>query len=212
MKKPKASDFVFLDTETVAEKETYFEDKVFDDLIEIGIVDIEGNVLLQSLVKPLPKYHSTEWNGTKYHGLTIADLQDAPTLMDISEQVSEIISNRYVVAHNSQFDLSVLRQSWKANGLKMEDFPSSRWIDTKSEYEKAFLSHIENPKELRSASSLKTLCTRYGFYAKDLHHRASHDAEMLRKLFMEMYTLDMPYPWEWTQSVTKHNRVITVNP
>ena len=153
-----------------------------------------------------------QWNGTKYHGLTIADLQDAPTLMDISEQVSEILHNRYVVAHNSQFDLSVLRQSWKANHLKMEYFPESKWVCTKSEYEKAFLSHIENPKELRSASSLKTLCTKYGFYAKDLHHRASHDAEMLRKLFMEMYTLDMPYPWEWTQSVTKHNRVITVNP
>jgi len=100
---------LFLDTETT--------DRDGSEVVEIGIVDRNGNALLSALVRP--KGIITP-EATAVHGITQADVACAATWLDLWPAVRAILQGRNVACYNAAFDFGALRNSCKA-------YPSLRW-------------------------------------------------------------------------------------
>ncbi|AYW42369.1 3'-5' exonuclease [Pseudomonas aeruginosa] len=96
---------VYLDTET-----TGLSCSGGDELVEISVVDDGGNVLLDSLVKPT---RHTEWpEAQAIHGITPADVANAPSLEKLLPRLQAIIEDsRALVIYNASFDLAFLPDS-----------------------------------------------------------------------------------------------------
>lgn len=92
---------VFLDTETTGLGN-------HDEVCSVAVVDGEGKVLLESLVKPgrpiLP-------DATEIHGITDAMVEHAPALETLFEQLCAVLENKTIVIYNAPFDWGMLRNS-----------------------------------------------------------------------------------------------------
>jgi DNA polymerase-3 subunit epsilon len=97
----------FLDTET-----TGFNPS--DEVIDIAIIDSEGAVLLDSLVKPRKAIPN---DASAIHGIYDQDLVDAPTWTEIWPDIVEILNGQVLGLYNADFDLRLIEQSSRLNGL-----------------------------------------------------------------------------------------------
>ncbi len=102
----------------VVDVETTGLNPVRDRIVEIGVVLLdesggqEGE--WQSLVNPLRGMRAV-----LVHGLTDADVADAPTLADLLPQIRELLAGRALVAHNAAFDVGFLNASFARAGYGM---------------------------------------------------------------------------------------------
>ena len=101
-----ASDIVILDTET-----TGLEDP---EVCEITVIDSQGNVLLDSLVKP-SKPVSVQ--AELIHGITSEMLSTAPTWSEIHEDFIKATVGKTVLIYNAEFDEKAIDNTIKAAGL-----------------------------------------------------------------------------------------------
>ncbi|MBN2549190.1 MAG: 3'-5' exonuclease [Anaerolineales bacterium] len=98
---------VFIDTET-----TGLNNRA--EIVEICLMNYDGNILLESLVrprKPIPM------DVIRLHGITDDMVSTAPTWLQLWPQVESILRGRYVGAYNAEFDLRMMQQSHLSNGL-----------------------------------------------------------------------------------------------
>jgi DNA polymerase III epsilon subunit-like protein len=100
-KKKYSQDPVYLDTET-----TGLEIK--DEIVEIAIIDKNGLILLDSLIKPKQPIPDS---ATAIHHISNEMVKDSPTFLDIWPQIQEFILNRPVGMYNAEFDVRLLKQS-----------------------------------------------------------------------------------------------------
>ena len=92
---------VFLDVETTG------LDPRTDEILEIGILDDAGTVLLDSLVRP---ERHRRWPGAEaIHGIAPDDVADAPTLDELRPRIIAAVHDALVVICNAQFDAGFLR-------------------------------------------------------------------------------------------------------
>ena len=91
---------VFLDLETTG------LDPRIDEIVEIGILDEGGQVLLDALVRPVR--HQCWPGAQRVHGIASADVQDAPTLDELRPRTIEAVSDALVVIYNAPFDAGFL--------------------------------------------------------------------------------------------------------
>ena len=96
-----------LDTET-----TGLENE--DEVIEISILDFDGNTLLDTLVKPKCKI-STE--AAAVHGITKKMLKDAPTWAEVVGKYRDVTNGKTILAFNENFDKRLIRQTCKSAGV-----------------------------------------------------------------------------------------------
>jgi DNA polymerase-3 subunit epsilon len=101
------SDWVILDTETTGTSP-------YDEIVQIAIVASDGRVLFDSLVKPT---RSIPPDATAIHGITDADVRDAPSFPAVYGRVHEIISGKRVIIYNAQFDLRLIHQTMARHKL-----------------------------------------------------------------------------------------------
>jgi DNA polymerase-3 subunit epsilon len=73
-----------------------------DRIVEIAIVDDEGDVLLETLVNPQIPISPGARN---IHGISAADVRYAPTLEGISDLITASVREKIVVIYNAEFDL-----------------------------------------------------------------------------------------------------------
>jgi DNA polymerase III subunit epsilon len=99
---------VFLDTETTGLDATA-------EVVEICIVDLEGTVLLDSLVRPT---RTIPPDATVIHGISDGMVRGAPTWSDLWPDVDRLLSGRHVAIYNADFDVQMMRQSHRAHGLR----------------------------------------------------------------------------------------------
>ncbi len=95
--------FVVLDTET-----TGLSDHPDAQVVEVGIVGRDGQVLFQSLIKPditMPAAAS------EIHGLTDADLASAPPLAEVWSDIVQILTTHEIYCYNVEFDRGMLLAS-----------------------------------------------------------------------------------------------------
>jgi DNA polymerase III epsilon subunit-like protein len=91
---------IYLDTETTGLSPGY------DEIVQIGIVDGAGQVLMNTLVRPVSRKSWPE--AEDIHGITPAAVADAPPLSDVLPQLVEIVRGQEVVVYNADFDIGFL--------------------------------------------------------------------------------------------------------
>ena len=94
-------DLVFVDFET-----TGLNRRRRDEVLEIGIVDGSGRVLMDQLVRPIER---KSWkNAQKTHGISPADVADSPTFDALCPVLMDILYGRDVVAYNAPFEIQFM--------------------------------------------------------------------------------------------------------
>ena len=77
-----------------------------DEVVALGIVDAEGAVLLDTLVRP---QRLRAWPRAEYiHGISPADVARAPTWPDLAPAIQAAVQDRHVVIYNAAFDCRFL--------------------------------------------------------------------------------------------------------
>jgi DNA polymerase III subunit epsilon len=109
--------FVVLDTETTG---------LFNaEIVQIGIIDSQDNVLLDTLVKPVNRI---PYDVIRIHGITNERVVDAPSWAEVTAQVEALLRGRDVVVYNATFDRKMLHTSAEAAKLPKVDWKTfSRW-------------------------------------------------------------------------------------
>ena len=101
---------IFLDTETTGLHNTA-------EIVEISVVDFDGSVVLDTLVKPA---HSIPWEVIRVHGITDEMVVEAPSWTEVWPQVEKLLQGRYVGIYNADFDIRMMKQSHDLNGMSWE--------------------------------------------------------------------------------------------
>ena len=82
-----------------------------DQVIEIAVVDWDGNTLVNQRIRPtVPIGVGAE----AVHGISAADLADCPTWPEIAADVRAVLEGRPVVIFNASYDQRMLYQTAKA--------------------------------------------------------------------------------------------------
>ena len=100
-------DFLVLDTETTGLSSS-------DHIVEIAIVDQAGATRLNQRVKPSIAIPPA---ATRVHGITDADVADAPSFGQIYIQLSVLLAGQHVIAYNMDFDWRMIQQTAAASSL-----------------------------------------------------------------------------------------------
>jgi DNA polymerase-3 subunit epsilon len=73
-----------------------------DEVLEIGLLDDDGTVLLDTLVRP---QHRRHWLGAQaIHGIRPADVANAPTLPELRPRLIALLEGAEVIIYNAAFD------------------------------------------------------------------------------------------------------------
>ncbi|HWQ84168.1 MAG TPA: 3'-5' exonuclease [Anaerolineales bacterium] len=101
---------LYLDTETTGLNP-------LDEIVEICIVDHDGKVLLNSLVRPTRPIPAEV---IRVHGITNPMVAGAPAWSEVWPEVRAILSGRQVGIYNADFDLKMMQQSSRAHRLTLD--------------------------------------------------------------------------------------------
>lgn len=101
------SNAVILDTET-----TGLDGAA--QIIQLSIIDMSGATLFDSLCRPTCDIGPGAY---AVHGLTKDHLADAPAFPAIADQARDILIGKVVIIYNAEFDMRMLRQTYRAFDL-----------------------------------------------------------------------------------------------
>lgn len=161
---------VYIDTETTGFGPT-------DVVIEIAVLDTDGEVLLDTLVKsgkPIPA------GASAVHGINDIHLIGAPAWNEIWPQLEKVLAGRVVAFYNADFDLRMMRQTCGLNALK--------WVEPYQEQfciMELFASYYGEWNPRRSSYKWKSLdfAGKYFKLPEPNAHRAKEDANLTRIVF-----------------------------
>lgn len=109
------SDTVIVDTETSGLDENA-------EIVEISVIDMQGQVLMNTLIKPvapIPK------EATAIHGISDDDVLDAPAWSVVHERFCDLVKDREVLIYNASFDLRLIKQTAALHGMSAPDMKAS---------------------------------------------------------------------------------------
>ena len=92
---------IILDTETTGLDEDA-------EICEIAMLDGEGRVLLETLIKPTKPIPA---DAIRIHKITNEMVADAPTWKAIQPQFKKLIKGKQLHIYNAEYDLRILRQT-----------------------------------------------------------------------------------------------------
>lgn len=97
--------FVILDCETTGLGES-------DEIIQLAIINMQGEVLFDSLIKPSPRKRISP-DATKIHGISRETLKDSPSFGDILGNVQTILNGKNIITYNASYDRRLFLQTVK---------------------------------------------------------------------------------------------------
>lgn len=169
---------VVLDTETTGVDMT-------DIAVQIGIMDLRGNVLMNTLVYPGDTKMSEGAFAT--HGLGPDKLDNAPIFTSIWVELRAIIEESDVLAYNMPFDSRILTQTAAKYGLTM---PPLRTHCVMQQYS-MFVGEVISPPlkpETYKVQSLAAACEHFNIVNSGAHD-ALADAMATRDVLLAMAAL-----------------------
>jgi len=123
MKQLAAKKFLILDTET-----TGLDDSA--EVVQIAVIDSDGNVLLDTLVKP-SKPIDERGRAFAVHGISNEMVKDAPTFDQVWDSLVQLLTDGlHVAIYNADFDTRIVEQSAKHVGIKSHHMKNDgTWAD-----------------------------------------------------------------------------------
>lgn len=112
-------DCLTLDTETTGLGEDA-------EIVEITVIDHEGQPLMNTLVKPARGSIPDEV--INIHGITNEMVAAAPLWADINDEFMRLIAGRTVVMYNAAYDSRLFMQSQLANGLEADQMTGTHIV------------------------------------------------------------------------------------
>lgn len=156
---------IFLDTET-----TGLSPRFGDRVVEIALARFRGGVMenyFDSLVNPGRRIPP---DVSRIHGITDAQVRDAPTFAELARQLLTELSGAVIVAHNAPFDLGFVHNEFSLAGRER---PDNLVVDT--------LTLLRAHFTFRS-NSLPRIAQDLGIPNKNAH-RALNDALTTHEVF-----------------------------
>ena len=153
------------------------------EIVEIGVVDADGQTVLESLVRPLRRIPS---GATAVHGITDDMVVDAPTWPQIWPQVQRLFADRSVGIFNAEFDLRMMRQSHEHHGLTWEAMGGSAFCVMKMYAE--YYGELQGQGDFKW-QSLQKAGRQCGIPLPN-SHRAADDARLACAVFRHMARSD----------------------
>jgi DNA polymerase III epsilon subunit-like protein len=149
-----------------------------DEVIQLGIVDMQGNVLLQTLVRPTVPV-GTE--ARAIHGITDEVLAQAPSFSHLHDTIAVLLENRSVLAYHADFDRRLLAQTCAKYGLP--PLAVAAW-DCVMERYAHFWGERSAPGQ-HKPQSLSHACAQQGIHVHR-HHEAVTDCLLTLALIKAM--------------------------
>jgi len=146
-------------------------------IVEIGCIELENQILTSNrfhcYLNPQRKVSDEAF---KVHGYSDEFLSDKKKFAEVVDDFLKFISDKKLVIHNAQFDLSHLNNELKILGKK--PILKDQVVDTLD---------IAREKFPGSQISLDALCKRYGIdNSKRKLHNALIDCELLSKVYINL--------------------------
>ncbi|HCB94513.1 MAG TPA: hypothetical protein DEP65_01810 [Ruminococcus sp.] len=92
----------------VIDTETTGLDLEFDELLQVSIIDSDGNTLFDSYVKP--SFHDSWTEAERINHISPEIVKDAPTISDIIVDINSIVCHaKEIIGYNVNFDINFLR-------------------------------------------------------------------------------------------------------
>jgi DNA polymerase-3 subunit epsilon len=102
------NNYVILDTETTGVGKN-------DVVIEIAIINIKGDTLLNTRIKPTKRKRISP-EAIEIHGIKMKDLENSPALIDLFQQIKGILSGKTLLIYNEVFDTQLIMQTLTQDG------------------------------------------------------------------------------------------------
>jgi DNA polymerase-3 subunit epsilon len=161
---------VYLDTET-----TGFGPRA--EIVDIAVVSADGQVLLESLVKPTRRIPA---DVTAVHGITDADVAGAPAWCDLHAELVRMLEGRRIVVYNVTFDRQMVTQACDQYALPS---PAADWDCAMKKYAGYHGSWDARKRWYRFQKLERAVLT---FGAEPGGHRAAADAFACRTVVLGM--------------------------
>lgn len=161
--------FTVIDIETMTPERT--------SACALGLVRVVNDVIVQkfySLIKPIPDDRTV--TNTHVHGITRKMVENAPTFEELWPTIEHYISGQILAAHNTSFDLDVLKKVSSHYGITI---PISDIVDTFT------------LTQLSLEEACKVLHVDLG-----KHHDALCDATACAEIILVLSGVELPSPTE----------------
>jgi DNA polymerase-3 subunit epsilon len=169
---------IYLDTET-----TGFGPRA--EIVDIAAVSATGEVLLESLVQPTGRIPA---DATAVHGITNADVKDAPVWCDLYEELLRVLASRRIIVYNVIFDRQMVNQACERYDLAA---PAADWECAMRKYA-GFYGNWDSGKRWYRFQKLERAVLAFG--AEPGGHRAAADAFACRAVVLGMAATPPPKP------------------
>ncbi len=164
---------LYLDTETTGLHNSA-------EVIELGVVDDQGNILFDSLVKAHGKIDPA---AARLHGITTEMLAEAPTWDQIWPQAEAILQGKMIGVYNVEFDLKLMKQTHGRYWMRWI-LPDSNFFDIMKLYARFFGDWDPYRRSFRF-QSLEMAGRQCGIHLPNAH-RAVDDCLLTRALLHHM--------------------------
>lgn len=150
------------------------------EAVEVGIVEESGEVVFSSLVRPV---NAVSEKARQTHGITDADLAEAPPFADVYDQLRGLLAGRDVLCYGAEyFDKRILDNSCRLAGKAPID---ATWYDLLVPYA-ALYGEWNDYHGSHRYQRLSAAVSQLGLEIDCELHRAAGDAMVLRALFRKL--------------------------
>ena len=167
---------IYLDTET-----TGFGPRA--EIVDIAVVNAAGEVVLESLVQPNRRIPA---DATAIHGITNADVKNAPAWCELYEDLLRVLAGRRVIVYNVIFDRQMVNQACDRYSLPA---PAADWECAMRKYA-GFYGNWDAGKRWYRFQKLERAVLAFG--AEPGGHRAAADAIACRAVVLGMAATPLP--------------------